>query len=163
MKLRAEAEGFMNHVNETEIRANEQANMTLSLSRRPSRVNSLVKVQGNEIKILKQVHFETDSARILGDSNALLEEVADVLQRNTNIRRLEIQGHTDNTGTREHNQTLSDQRAQAVRTWLVAAGVDGNRLVGRGFGQDKPLAPNVTPVQKAKNRRVQFIILEKSR
>jgi outer membrane protein OmpA-like peptidoglycan-associated protein len=163
MKVRAEAGGFMNTVGESEIRANDEAKMTLSMSRRPTPRNSLVKVTNNEIKILKQVHFETDSARILGDSNALLEEVADVLQRNTNIRRLEVQGHTDNTGTREHNQTLSDQRALAVRNWLMAAGVDGNRLVSRGYGQDKPLAPNVTSVQKAKNRRVQFIILEKSR
>ena len=163
MKVRAEAGGFMNHVNETDIRANEEGKMTLSLSRRPAPRDSLVKLTANEIKILKQVHFETDSAKILGDSNALLEEVADVLQRNTNIRRVEIQGHTDNTGTRAHNQTLSDQRAEAVRAWLMAAGVDGNRLVARGYGQDKPLGPNVTSVQKAKNRRVQFIILEKGR
>lgn len=163
MKIRAEAGGYMNHVNEAEIRANEEAKMTLSLSRRPVGRDSLVKLTNNEIKILKQVHFETDSAKILGDSNALLEEVADVLQRNTNIRRVEIQGHTDNTGTREHNQTLSDQRAQAVRNWLIAAGVDGNRLAARGYGQDKPLGPNVTSVQKARNRRVQFIILEKGR
>lgn len=163
MKIRAEAGGYMNTVSETDIRVSEEAKMTLSLSRRPAGRNSLVRVTNNEIKILKQVHFETDSAKILGDSNALLEEVADVLQRNTNIRRVEVQGHTDNTGTRDHNQQLSDQRAQAVRTWLMAAGVDGNRLAARGYGQDKPLGPNVTSVQKARNRRVQFIILEKGR
>jgi outer membrane protein OmpA-like peptidoglycan-associated protein len=163
MKIRAEASGYMNHVNETDIRVNEESKLTLSLSRRPVGRESLVKVMNNEIKILKQVHFETDSAKILGDSNALLEEVADVLQRNTNIRRVEIQGHTDNTGTRDRNQQLSDQRAQAVRNWLMAAGVDGNRLQARGYGQDKPLGPNVTSVQKARNRRVQFIIVEKTR
>ncbi len=163
VKVRAEAAGFMTTVSEAEVRANEEAKVTLSLSKRPAPRDSLVKVTGNEIKLLKQVHFETDSAKILGDSNALLEEVVDVLQRNTNFRRVEIQGHTDNTGGREHNQTLSEQRALSVRNWLIAAGVDGSRLLSRGYGQDKPLAPNVTSVQKAKNRRVQFIILEKGR
>ncbi len=89
-----------------------------------------------------------------------MEEIADILQHNTGLRKVEIQGHTDNTGTREHNQQLSDARASSVKTWLVAAGVDGSRLVPRGYGQDRPLAPNVTAANRARNRRVQFIILE---
>ncbi len=161
MKIRPEAGGFMNTVGETDIRANEEAKITLSMNRRPPTPSASIK--GKEIKTLRQIHFETDSAKILGDSNGLLEEVADVLQRNTNILRLEIQGHTDNTGTREHNQTLSDQRAQSVRTWLIAAGVDSNRLTARGYGQDKPIKPNINAKNKELNRRVVFLILEKSR
>jgi outer membrane protein OmpA-like peptidoglycan-associated protein len=163
VKIRAEAAGFMNHVNEAAVVANDEANVTLAMSKRPAPRNSLVRLTNKEIKIMKQVHFEVDSAKILGDSHSLLEEVADVLQRNTNIRRVEVQGHTDNTGTREHNQTLSEQRALAVRNWLIAAGVDSSRLLSRGYGQDKPLGPNLTAIQKAKNRRVQFIIVEKGR
>ncbi|MGK4003106.1 carboxypeptidase regulatory-like domain-containing protein [Sorangium sp. So ce1036] len=157
--LKVEAQGYMNHVNQAEVRTNEDTRAALTVNKRPK--VSLVKVQGNEIKISKQIHFETDSAKILGDSNALMEEIADVLQRNPNIRKVEIQGHTDNTGGREHNQTLSEARANSVRAWLVRAGVDGARLVAKGYGQDRPIAPNVTPANKAKNRRVQFIILEK--
>jgi outer membrane protein OmpA-like peptidoglycan-associated protein len=84
-----------------------------------------------------------------------------VMQRTPNLKKVEIQGHTDNTGPRDHNLKLSEDRANAVRTWLTNAGVDGSRLVAKGYGQDRPLAPNVTPANKAKNRRVQFIILEK--
>lgn len=157
--FKVEASGYMVHANTVEVRASEDARTTLTLNKRPK--NALVKLEGNEIKISKQVHFETDSAKIMGDSNALLEEIADVLQRKPNIKKVEIQGHTDNTGSREHNQQLSDARANSVRTWLTNAGVDGNRLVAKGYGQDRPLAPNVTEVNRAKNRRVQFIILEK--
>ena len=73
---------------------------------------------------------------------------------------MEIQGHTDNTGTREHNLQLSDARASSVKKWLVEAGVDTNRLVAKGYGQDRPIAPNVTAANRTRNRRVQFIILE---
>ncbi|MEJ7735097.1 MAG: OmpA family protein, partial [Polyangiaceae bacterium] len=132
---------------------------TLSVNKRPK--VALVKIQGNEIKISKQIHFETDSAKIMGDSNQLMEEIADTMQRSPNLKKIEIQGHTDNTGTREHNATLSDQRANSVKAWLQSAGVDGSRLTAKGYGQDRPLAPNVTAANRAKNRRVQFIILEK--
>ncbi len=154
-----EAEGFMGHSSQGEVRASEEAKPSLSLNKRPK--IALVKVLGNEIKISKQIHFDTGSAQILSDSFPLMEEIADVLRTNPNLKKVEIQGHTDNTGGREANQTLSDERAKAVRAWLVKAGIDANRLVSKGYGQDRPLAPNVTAANKAKNRRVQFIILEK--
>jgi outer membrane protein OmpA-like peptidoglycan-associated protein len=161
VKLRSEAPGFMNHVGEAEVRNSEEARVSLAMSKRPKVAQ--VKVQGNEIKISRQVHFESDSAKIMGDSNTLLEEIADVLQKGENLKRVEIQGHTDNTGTPERNKVLSEQRANAVRNWLIAAGVDPSRLVAKGYGQEKPLGPNVTSAQRAKNRRVQFIIVEKGK
>ncbi len=157
--LKSEAQGYMQHLDQAEVRANEDNRAAISINKRPK--VSLVKVQGNEIRISKQIHFDTDSAKILGDSNALMEEIADVMQRTPSIKKVEIQGHTDNTGTREHNQQLSDARASAVKAWLVSAGVDGGRIVPKGYGQDRPLAPNVTAANRTKNRRVQFIILEK--
>lgn len=157
--LKAEASGFMNSVTQNEIRANEDLKTTLSMNKRPK--NPLVKIQGNELKLGDKILFETDSAKILGQSSALLEEIADVIQKNPSIEQLEIQGHTDNTGTREHNQKLSDARANSVKDWLVKAGVSGARLTSKGYGQDRPLAPNVTEANKSKNRRVQFIISKK--
>ena len=101
-----------------------------------------------------------DSAVILPESASLMSEIADALIRNPRIKRIEIQGHTDNSGTPDHNKILSEQRANAVRDWLTAHGVPGDRLVARGFGQEKPLVPNVTTGNRARNRRVQFIILD---
>ena len=159
VSMRVEATGFMNHLSTAEVRANEEVKPTLSLNKRPK--NALVKVLGNELRLSDKILFETDSAKILGQSSALLEEVAEVLQKNPNITEVEIQGHTDNTGGRERNQTLSNARANSVRDWLVKAGVSSSRLTAKGYGQDRPFAPNVTEPNRAKNRRVQFIILKK--
>lgn len=156
--LKTEAGGYMHHVDTVEVRVSDDNRTNITINKRPKL--QLVKVQGNEIRVSKQIHFETDSAKILGDSNSLMEEITDVLVRTPTIKKVEIQGHTDNTGTRERNIQLSEARANAVKTWLVGAGVDGNRLVAKGYGQDRPLAPNVTAANRTKNRRVQFIILE---
>ncbi len=120
----------------------------------------LVTVTADEIKIKQQIQFALDSAVILPESNGLMTEIADTLIKNPRIKRVEIQGHTDNSGTPEHNKILSDNRANAVRDWLTSHGVGSDRLIAKGYGQDKPLVPNVTPAMKARNRRVQFKILE---
>lgn len=86
--------------------------------------------------------------------------MADTIVRTPSIKKLEIQGHTDNTGTKDRNAVLSQQRADSVRTFLISSGVEAGRLVAKGYGQDRPLAPNITAPNRAKNRRVQFIILE---
>jgi outer membrane protein OmpA-like peptidoglycan-associated protein len=159
VSIKAEAAGYMNNVSSAEVRASEDARSTITMNKRPK--TALVKIQGNEIKLGEKILFETDSAKILGQSSALLEEIAEVMQKNPNIEQVEIQGHTDNTGGREHNQKLSDSRAASVRDWLVKAGVNGGRLTAKGYGQDRPVAPNVTEANRSKNRRVQFIITKK--
>jgi outer membrane protein OmpA-like peptidoglycan-associated protein len=156
--IRVEASGYMVHAEQQEIRISEDTKAQISMNKRPKVSN--VRVEGKEIRISKQIHFDTDSAKILGDSNSLMEEIADVIEHHQGIKRIEIQGHTDNTGSREHNQVLSDSRANSVKTWLVGAGIDPGRLVAKGYGQDRPVVPNVTAANKARNRRVQFIILE---
>ena len=154
--IRVEASGYMVHAEQQEIRISEDTKALISMNKRPKVSN--VRVEGKEIHIAKQIHFDTDSAKILGDSNSLMEEIADVIEHHQGIKRIEIQGHTDNTGTREHNQVLSDARANSVKNWLVGAGIDPGRLVAKGYGQDRPVVPNVTAANKARNRRVQFII-----
>jgi outer membrane protein OmpA-like peptidoglycan-associated protein len=120
-------------------------------------------VTQKEITIRQQVQFATDSAVILPASNGLLTEIADVLQRNPRIHKVEIQGHTDSNGDDQHNQVLSEDRANSVRTWLVQHGVPSDRLDAKGYGEKKPLVPNVTEGNRQKNRRVQFIILDQDK
>jgi outer membrane protein OmpA-like peptidoglycan-associated protein len=156
VSLRAEAPGYLFHQQSLELHAREDARPDLSLHKRPK--VSLVELSPTELKIKQQIHFEQDSSTILGDSNALLEQIADTLAHNPGITQVEIQGHTDDTGNPQHNKSLSEARANAVLDWLVAHGIDAGRLVARGYGQEHPLSPNVTPQGRARNRRVQFMI-----
>lgn len=110
------------------------------------------------INVTEQVHFQTDSAEILPDSQTLLERIADTIQRHPELTSVEIQGHTDNQGAPAHNLQLSQSRAESVRDALVRLGVPGTRLSARGFGQTRPVAPNFTAAGRARNRRVVFAI-----
>jgi outer membrane protein OmpA-like peptidoglycan-associated protein len=123
---------------------------------------ALVEVTANEITISQQIQFQVDSAIILAESDGLMHEIADTLIKNPRITRVEIQGHTDSSGTAEYNQKLSEARALAVRDWLTGHGVPAERLVAAGYGDTRPLIPNVTKALKAQNRRVQFIIMEQT-
>jgi len=158
--LTAEAKGHFAQTQDVTVRPREDVKASVTLTKRP--VLASVRVAGNQIQISKQIHFETDSANIASDSSQLLEEIADVINRNAKLEQIEIQGHTDNTGTPARNKELSQSRAEAVRTWLVEKGnVESGRLSAKGFGQERPLVPNVTPGNRARNRRVQFVILKK--
>jgi outer membrane protein OmpA-like peptidoglycan-associated protein len=159
--IKADADGYMLHVETAEVKPREDAKTNLPLTKRPKKGD--VELAGNEIKIKKQIHFETDSAKISTDSTALLEEIADVLTRNACVKQVEIQGHTDNTGAKEHNKVLSDQRANAVREWLLGHAIEPGRLVAQGYGQERPISPNVTPAGKERNRRVQFMIKDQDK
>jgi outer membrane protein OmpA-like peptidoglycan-associated protein len=153
---RVEAENFLITQATFEVVAREQARPEITLISRPR--TSLVRVGAREITIRRQINFVTDSAEIVADSEGLLTEIADVLLRHPEITRVEIQGHTDNRGGHDHNQDLSQRRAESVRDWLVAHGVDSSRLEPHGYGDANPIAPNITASGRARNRRVQFII-----
>ena len=121
-----------------------------------------MRVRSRDIQIRRQINFATNSAEILPSSEPLMTEIADVLLRNPDLMKIEIQGHTDNTGRPAANMELSQNRANSVRDWLVAHGVGSARLEARGYGDTNPLVPNITPSNRARNRRVQFIIEERT-
>jgi outer membrane protein OmpA-like peptidoglycan-associated protein len=157
--LAVTADGYLAYVSPTDVKIRQETSIDLMLRPIPKKPNVIVGAK--EITIKQQIQFALDSAVILPDSFGLLTEIADTMIRHTEIKRVEVQGHTDNSGTPEHNKLLSEQRADAVVAWLAQHGVANDRLVARGYGQEKPLVPNVTPGNRGQNRRVQFIILEK--
>ncbi|MBL7999717.1 MAG: OmpA family protein [Candidatus Kapabacteria bacterium] len=108
----------------------------------------------------KPILFDYNQATIRPESDIMLDEMADQLERRERIW-LEVQGHTDNTGTEEYNQRLSERRAQAVVDALVRRGIATKRLVPVGKGMMFPLKPNDSEENKAINRRTEFRILKK--
>jgi hypothetical protein len=114
VSMRSEASGYMNNVSSSEVRPNESARPTISMNKRPK--TALVKVQGNEIKLSDKIHFEVDSAKILGQSSALLEEVAEVMQFERPRSRRSRSRATRTTRARsEHNAEAPPTAARELR------------------------------------------------
>jgi outer membrane protein OmpA-like peptidoglycan-associated protein len=158
--VRVEADGYLLKVEPFNVVANQTTALALTLVSRPR--SSLVTVTRKEIRIKRAIFFVTGSSEIEARSNALMTEIADVMMRNPQVQRVEIQGHTDNVGGAEDNRVLSQARADSVRAWLINAGVESDRLEAKGYGPDRPLVPNLTPGNRARNRRVQFIIRDQA-
>jgi len=109
-------------------------------------------------QILHVVHFGTGTAKIAPESIALIDAVAETMKGHPEITRLDIQGHTDNKGSAEAGLRLTQQRADAVKTALVARGVSESRLTAKGYGATTPIDSNDTAVGRARNRRVGFVV-----
>lgn len=118
-------------------------------------------VKDETIDLKEKVNFETGSANLVEQSKTLLDEVAKILDDHPELEKIQIEGHTDGEGTNAYNLRLSNQRAAAVRTYLVSRGVDEKRLVSKGFGEEKPVASNDTPEGREQNRRVEMRILKR--
>jgi outer membrane protein OmpA-like peptidoglycan-associated protein len=159
VKLSVQAAGYFTSSLEVQVEGRKEVQARISLNKRPAVPN--VVVAGREVKLKKEVHFQSDSTEILPDSFGLLEELAELFKNKPDIKLAEVQGHTDNTGSPVYNQRLSQGRAQAVVDTLVRLGVAPERLVAKGYGADKPLVPNSTDANRAKNRRVQVMIQQK--
>lgn len=146
-------------VADVEIRERSETALQLRALAKPSRPSVVLKAK--QIALRRQISFATGSEEILPNSEPLLLEVADVLIRNPELELVEVQGHTDNRGDRGVNMRLSQLRAEAVMQWLSEHGVEPERLTAKGYGPTRPLAPNITQQNRARNRRVQFRIVRR--
>jgi outer membrane protein OmpA-like peptidoglycan-associated protein len=119
-----------------------------------------IHLEGGMVRVLQQVHFQTASATILPDSFPMLMEITQLLKANPTIKRMRIEGHTDNHGAADMNLDLSKRRAASVRMWLIQHGIDSGRLESEGYGLTRPIQTNDTDEGRAANRRVEFKITE---
>jgi outer membrane protein OmpA-like peptidoglycan-associated protein len=108
--------------------------------------------------VLQAVNFKTNSDQLTDTAQQKLDEVAAGLVGQPTLK-VEIDGHTDSTGSKAYNMKLSERRAASVRKYLVSKGVDPSNLTSRGFGPTKPVASNATAEGRAQNRRVEFVVV----
>ena len=120
---------------------------------------SKVKVSKTKLELNEQVFFKLKSTEIDQRSYALLDEIASVLKGNPQLQ-IGVEGHTLNTGKAWMNRVLSKGRAESVRNYLISKGVEAERLQYKGYGPDRPIASNNTKAGRARNRRVDFVILK---
>jgi len=158
--LEATANGYLAKRRTVAVTPGGTQNVDIVLTKKPAATH--VTVGKGQLNVKGTVHFGTNNAELQPDGEQLLDEVADVLTRHPEIRKLRVEGHTDNRGDPDKNMMLSKTRAAAVVGYLVKQGVDPSRLDSEGYGATQPLVPNLTPANRARNRRVAFKILEKT-
>jgi outer membrane protein OmpA-like peptidoglycan-associated protein len=125
---------------------------------------TITKVTADEIakdlaekgKSILYINFDVDKSTISADGKEIVKEIAGALKENPSLK-IAIEGHTDNSGNAAHNKKLSDDRAKAVLSALTTQGIDQSRLSAKGFGAERPLVPNDSESNKAKNRRVELV------
>jgi outer membrane protein OmpA-like peptidoglycan-associated protein len=120
----------------------------------------LARIEGDRIRLERNVFFATDSDAILERSEQVLQAIADVMVATPTIRRVSIEGHTDDVADGDYNLELSERRAINVMAWLVRHGVEAERLEAHGFGETRPLVPAVSDEARATNRRVEIRITD---
>jgi len=124
----------------------------------PVEVNiPLTRIKIGEKIVLNNIFFESEHYDLKNESTAELEMVVKLLSKNPSLK-IEIGGHTDNTGTDEKNKTLSENRAKSVYDYLVNKNIDAGRISYKGYASSKPVASNATAEGKAKNRRTELVV-----
>ncbi|HEY8936447.1 MAG TPA: OmpA family protein [Cyclobacteriaceae bacterium] len=118
----------------------------------------LEKVKGGSFMTLNNIFFDVDKYELKEKSATELNKIIKFLNDNPKVK-VEISGHTDNTGSTAHNKLLSEMRAKSVYNYLVKNGIPSTHLVAKGYGSDQPIAPNNTEEARQLNRRIEFKIL----
>jgi outer membrane protein OmpA-like peptidoglycan-associated protein len=115
---------------------------------------------GVQVRLPDRVLFDFDKSDLRGDSGPAIQRTVVLLERSA--KSVIVEGHTDNTGTHEYNQALSESRAQTVANALDARGIAASRITTKGFAFDHPAASNDTPAGQAKNRRTEIVVVGES-
>ena len=110
--------------------------------------------------VFDHLNFESASTQLTSESRTTVNNLAQILRAYPNAH-VQLVGHTDNTGTPDANQTLSEDRANAVKSMLVNQGVGADRIAATGYGQARPVAPNDAEEGRARNRRIELNVINK--
>jgi outer membrane protein OmpA-like peptidoglycan-associated protein/Tol biopolymer transport system component len=149
--IRVEAPGYLPYSDNIDL-------TNATLYRETSMTITLDSMSAGNSFVLKNIFFDFDKAILRPDSRFELERLVSLLTHYRSLTAL-IGGYTDSTGTPQHNEELSQARAQAVVDYLVSAGIDSGRIKAFGYGASDPVAPNATEEGKQLNRRVVFRVV----
>ncbi len=147
--ITVQADGYISDNRSVSLFANETVNVSFDLRDA---------LREGAVLSFDNIYFASGSATLKPESYSILDSVA-ILLRNNPTSRIQISGHTDSDGSEASNQTLSENRAQSVYRYLVSTGIAGNRLTTVGYGESIPVVPNNSAANKAKNRRIEFLVL----
>jgi OmpA-OmpF porin, OOP family len=118
-----------------------------------------VEIETERLSVKDSIQFDSGKDTIKRQSFPILDQVAKLLSEHTELKKIRVEGHTDNIGSASYNRDLSERRAASVVRYLVGKGVARARLEPAGFGFERPIASNATALGRAKNRRVEFRIV----
>jgi len=149
--IKVESPGYVGTMERLDIRTFEMKELEMNYKLQPIEVGTTVN--------LRNVLFQQSTANLLTDSSDELDMVADFMKSNPNVV-IELSGHTDNRGLHAHNVRLSKERVDKVKEYLVAKGIDGSRISGKGYGGIRPIAENDAEETRKLNRRVEFTIVK---
>ena len=120
---------------------------------------SLKKMETGAKLVIENILFNSGKATLKPQSFEALDKFAELLQKNPTVR-IEVSGHTDNTGSASLNKKLSKDRALTVKNYLVNKGIEDERITYAGYGFEQPIAPNDTPEGREQNRRVEIKVIK---
>lgn len=151
----ARANGYKAQKAEVAIVQAKEAELEITLQPAKARITK------EKIEILEKVYFNFNKASIKPESFQLLDDVAEIMRDNPDIRKIRIEGHSDSRGSDSYNKKLSDRRAKSVRQYLIDAGIDPDRMDAEGFGEERPVDPAQNETAWELNRRVEFVIVDR--
>ena len=128
----------------------------------PDEGKRLVFVENTKIIIKDKLFFANNKDQILPRSEAVLNQLAKTIKRMPWLKKIRIEGHTDDRGDESSNKDLSQRRAESVRAALISKGIQSNRLVATGYSENQPIDNNSNLTGRANNRRVEFVIIEQA-
>lgn len=144
---------------ELEVEAGGEHDLSFELAEGPGA--ELVSLEDDMVDLDAEIAFESGSADMTDESRERLDQLAAFLRAHPELDQVEVQGHTDDVGSKENNMELSQRRAETVRDYLVQQGIASDRLAAEGYGPTQPLVPNISETNRRKNRRVDFKVVER--
>ena len=149
----------MNHVTNVKVDVIGDEYLRSQIRNLESELRALENNSTGTVRVsFHNVEFNFNSADLTSNGKQVLNEISRILKNNTNWSTLKVTGYTDNIGTTDVNQKMSENRASTVKNYLVSQGIPANKISTAGRGENDPIAPNNTEQGRQQNRRVEFEI-----